>query len=250
MTGAHSPDTLLDAVARRRALVDHDSTLLVEAGAGSGKTALMAGRIALLLAGGVRAREIVAITFTEAASAELLERIDRFVGELASAHVPDELRLALPVGLSPEQATAIAAASETLDELTCTTIHGFCQQLVTPYPVEAEIDPGAAIIDPAAADLAYQDLVQAWLSARFGRDRGAEGLGRLPPLPELGEDDFFAELVLIEPDALVKLFQDAAAFLRTKRTARAPEAAIDGGILKALSQEISAFAAGLFNALY
>jgi hypothetical protein len=42
--------------------------------------------------------------------------------------------------------------------ITCTTIHGFCQQLIKPYPVEAGIDPGATT-DPAAADLAYQDLM-------------------------------------------------------------------------------------------
>ena len=88
-----------------------------------------------------------------------------------------------------------------LDEITCTTIHGFCQQLIKPYPVEAGIDPGATIIDPAAADLAYQDLMTAWLSARFGRARGDDGLGRIPPMTGLGgEDDFFAELLAVAPD--------------------------------------------------
>ena len=207
-------DVLPDLPARRRALLDHGTTLLVEAGAGSGKTALMAGRVALLLAAGIPTREIVAITFTEAAASELRERIEGFVNRLARADIPDELRAALPVGLSAEQSAAIAAADETLDELTCTTIYGFCQQLVKPYPVEAGIDPGATIIDPEAADLAYQDLVQAWLSARFGRDRGAEGLGRLPPLPALGDQDFFAELLVDEPDRVIKRIQETAAFLR------------------------------------
>lgn len=243
MTGGSAPGSLPDAAERRRALLDHDSTLLVEAGAGSGKTALMAGRIALLLASGVPAREIVAITFTEAASSELLERIGRFVASLAQGLVPDELRLALPDGLSAGQAEAIAAAANSLDEITCTTIHGFCQQLVKPYPVETGIDPGAAIIDPAAADLAYEDLVQAWLSARFGRDRGDEGLGRLPPLPELDADDFFVDLLQEEPDGLVKLFQEAAAFLRTKRTVAQPPAGIDQGVFEALSRGVRDFVA-------
>jgi ATP-dependent exoDNAse (exonuclease V) beta subunit len=214
----------------------------VEAGAGSGKTTLMAGRVALLLAAGLPTREIVAITFTEAAASELRERIEGFVNRLARANIPDELRVVLPDGLSAEQSAAVAAADETLDELTCTTIHGFCQQLVKPYPVEAGIDPGATIIDPEAADLAYQDLVQAWLSARFGRDRGAEGLGRLPPLPALGEQDFFAELLVDEPDHVIKRIQETAAFLRKTRTATAPAAAIDPGILVELSREIEAFA--------
>ncbi len=121
---------LPDADARRRALLDHDATLLVEAGAGSGKTALMAGRIALMLACGTPARDIVAITFTEAASSELLERIGRFVEALKAGQVPRDLQVALPHGLRDEQAKAIALAADTLDELTCSTIHGFCQHLI------------------------------------------------------------------------------------------------------------------------
>src|ERR1035441_2582767 len=233
---------LPDLPARRRALLDHDATLLVEAGAGSGKTALMAGRVALILAAGVPSREIVAITFTEAAASELRERIEGFVDRLARADIPDELEIALPEGLSDEQLAAISLAHQTLDELTCTTIHGFCQQLVKPYPVEAGIDPGATIIDPEAADLAYQDLVQAWLSARFGRDRGAEGLGRLPALPALGEEDFFAELLVEDPDHIIKRIQETAAFLRRARTATAPPGTLAPAALDELSQAIDAFA--------
>lgn len=234
---------LPDLPARHRALLDHSTTLLVEAGAGSGKTALMAGRVALLLAAGIPTREIVAITFTEAAASELRERIEGFVSRLARADIPDELRVALPDGICADQSAAITAADETLDELTCTTIHGFCQQLVKPYPVEAGIDPGATIIDPDAANLAYQDLVQAWLSARFGRDRGAEGLGRLPSLPALGEQDFFAELLVDEPDHVITRIQETAAFLRKTRTATAPPGTLAPVTLNELSQAVEAFAA-------
>ena len=236
-------DALPDLPARRRALLDHNTTLLVEAGAGSGKTALMAGRVALLLAAGIPTREIVAITFTEAAASELRERIEGFVSRLARADIPDELRVALPDGISADQSAAIIAADQTLDELTCTTIHGFCQQLVKPYPVEAGIDPGATIIDPDAANLAYQDLVLAWLSARFGRDRGAEGLGRLPSLPALGEQDFFAELLVDDPDHVIKRIQETAAFLRKTRTATAPPGTLTPADLDELLQAIDAFAA-------
>ena len=88
MPGSHHPPALPDAGARQRALLDYGATLLVEAGAGSGKTALMAGRVALMLAHGIRPRDIVAITFTEAAAAELLERIQRFVNSLKDGTYP------------------------------------------------------------------------------------------------------------------------------------------------------------------
>ena len=54
--GATNPG-LPDAAARLTALIDHDRTLIVEAGAGSGKTALMAGRVAMMLTTGVQPRE-------------------------------------------------------------------------------------------------------------------------------------------------------------------------------------------------
>ena len=244
MPGSQHSPALPDAGTRQRALLDYGATLLVEAGAGSGKTALMAGRGALMLAHGIRPRDIVAITFTEAAAAELLERIEQFVTSLKAGLVPPELQLALPNGLSEGQRSAIATAATALDEVTCTTIHGFCQQLIKPYPIEAGIDPGATIVDPVAADLAYQDLMTAWLSARFGRARGDDGLGRIPPMQGLGsEDDFFAELLAIEPDDVVTLIGDAADFLKIKRTARAPSAELDAGILRRLSEGIRDFAA-------
>lgn len=203
----------------------------------------MAGRVALMLAHGIPPRDIVAITFTEAAAAELLERIERFVTSLAVGAVPPELELALPTGLSAGQRGAIAAGAAAIDEITCTTIHGFCQQLIKPYPVEAGIDPGATIIDPATADLACQDLMTAWLSGRFGRARGEDGLGRIPPMTDRGcEDDFFAELLAVAPDQVVALIAAAADFLRIKRTARAPAAELDRAVLRDLSREIRDFA--------
>ena len=86
-----SAGRLPDAQARLAALTDHERTLLVEAGAGSGKTSLLAGRVALLIAAGVHPKEIVAITFTEAAASELLERIESFVQWLLGDQVPVEL---------------------------------------------------------------------------------------------------------------------------------------------------------------
>ena len=212
---------LSDAAARIAALTDHARSFLVEAGAGSGKTALMAGRVALLVGAGTNPKNIAAITFTEAAAAELQERIESIVRDLRSGRVPVELAEALPSGLTEAQRIHLQNGAHALDEITCTTIHGFCQQLIRPYPVETGLDPGAAIIDPAAAELAYQDLMDAWLSARFGRHRAADGLGRIPPIEGAGEEeDFFAELLLKAPDKTLELIRRTAQFLKIHRTAR------------------------------
>lgn len=121
---------LADDQARLTALTAHDRSLLVEAGAGSGKTAVMAGRVALMLAAGVAPKSIAAVTFTELAASELLARVQDFVEELLSDRIPRELSAALPHGLSDEQRQALTGACENLDEVTCSTIHGFCQRLI------------------------------------------------------------------------------------------------------------------------
>ena len=59
---------LADESARLRALTELHQTLLVEAAAGTGKTALMAGRLTMLLMSAAEPRSIAAITFTELAA--------------------------------------------------------------------------------------------------------------------------------------------------------------------------------------
>ncbi|TVR97255.1 MAG: ATP-dependent endonuclease, partial [Trueperaceae bacterium] len=161
---------LVDHDARVHALATFDRNLLVEAGAGSGKTALLAGRIALLLASGVAPANVAAITFTELAAAELAERVQRFVHQLLADEVDVALRPALPDGLTPEQREHLTAAAERLDDLTCTTIHGFAHDLIRPYPSEADVDPGARVLDPEAAELLRADVFRDWLHTRLGAD--------------------------------------------------------------------------------
>lgn len=162
-------DALLaaDTAARHQALTALDRTLLVEAGAGSGKTSVLAGRAAFLLASGRRPQEIAAITFTELAAGELRERVCAFVAELARGHVRPDLACAFPDGPSPEQRRALQAAMAEIDELVCTTIHGFCQRLLTPYPVEAGMDPGAAVMDAGAGDTLFTEVLETWLHDRL-----------------------------------------------------------------------------------
>ncbi len=163
---------LADDDARRAAIAVHDRSLLVEAGAGSGKTAVMAGRIALMLAQGIAPKLIAAVTFTELGASELPIRVRDFVDELGVGQIPSELRIALPEGLSQVQQGHLSRASAAIDEMTCSTIHGFCQRLIKPYPVEADIDPGASVMDRTQVDLDFIEITETWLRSRLSETEG------------------------------------------------------------------------------
>ena len=197
---------LRDDIARREAICVHDRSFLVEAGAGSGKTAVMAGRIAVMLANGVAPKSIAAVTFTELAASELLIRVRDFLNDLVAGIIPIELRIAFPSGLSEDHKVNLAQASATIDEITCSTIHGFCQRLIRPYPVEANIDPGAAVMDSNQADLGFIEIVDVWLREQLSSD----------------QNGIIAEMVLQSPEETVGLIHKIVANLRKRRSVSAP----------------------------
>lgn len=250
-------NVLADESARLTAITAHDRTLLVEAGAGSGKTSVMAARVATMLANGVPPGSIAAVTFTELAGAELSLRVREYVEQLAAGEVPRELKLAFPQGPSAGQRDCLAQALEHIDELATGTIHSFCQRLITPYPVEAGIDPGAGVMDRGESENLFDEIVDAWLRERLSG----------------GDAGLVAELVLANRYAAVELVHRVAKCLRGRRAvvARSPlcsrqlasefSAAVDGfvrfltstGAVEPETSEMAArfgeMAAGLTGAL-
>jgi len=124
-----------------------DSNLVVVAGAGTGKTTALVGRIVeLVRSGRVSLREVAAITFTEAAAAELRQRVREKIEEVAAEHT-DETRL--------------VAARQEVDEAAVCTLHAFAQRILVEHCVAAGIPPGFDVMDETAE--------RADFDARFGR---------------------------------------------------------------------------------
>ncbi len=105
--------------------------VLLEAGAGTGKTGVMVDRYCRLACDkGVSPDAILAFTFTDKAAAELRQRIRAELTRRAEAGSERAAKLL----------TAIGGAW-------VTTIHGFCNRLLAGHPVAAGIDPGFRVLD-------------------------------------------------------------------------------------------------------
>ena len=65
---------------QREAVLHRDGPIMIVAGAGSGKTKVLTTRVAHLMANGVDAFNILALTFTNKAAAEMKERVERILG--------------------------------------------------------------------------------------------------------------------------------------------------------------------------
>ncbi|MCY3613848.1 MAG: UvrD-helicase domain-containing protein [Bacteroidetes bacterium] len=164
---------LPDAESRYRALTAIDQSLVVEAGAGTGKTTILAGRIAVLLARGKNPENIVAVTFTESAASELLLRVREYIGRLRQDEFPPGLGDVFNSGISEQEKTCLEKAEENLDNLVCSTIHGFCQRILKTFPVEANIDPGATIMDERQSNRVFKEVLDNWLHKTLSDENGA-----------------------------------------------------------------------------
>ncbi len=131
-------NALADAEARRRIEEDLDTTLFVEAAAGTGKTTALVRRIVALLRSGRATLEgVVALTFTDKAAGEMRLRLR---AEL------ERVRIATAPG-SAERGR-LDAALEQLELARIATIHAFCGELLQERPVEAGVDPLFAVASP------------------------------------------------------------------------------------------------------
>src|SRR5204862_5468768 len=161
-----------DAEARRAIQTDLDTTLIVEAAAGTGKTTELVKRIlAVLSTGRARIEQIVAVTFTEKAAGELKLRLREKLEEERARH---DVRP--PQAAGGIEVVRLEAALAKLEEAHVNTIHGFCADLLRERPVEARVDPIFRVFTQPEADRVYARAFYAWLQEAL-KDP-AEGLRR------------------------------------------------------------------------
>jgi len=153
------PDALRDAAARESIRTLLDTSMLVEASAGTGKTTCLVDRMtALVRSGTAKVGQIAAITFTKKAAAELARRFrERLEQESAAADTP-----------APERAILRAALAE-IDSAMIGTVHSFCGRLLRERPIEAGLDPSVETLD-GPAEQVLRDRAWRQFCDLVGRD--------------------------------------------------------------------------------
>jgi ATP-dependent exoDNAse (exonuclease V) beta subunit len=166
---------LADQDQRDRAANVLDTTFLVEAAAGTGKTRLLVDRIlSILRAGQASLREIAAITFTEKAAGELKVRLRQAV-EQELRERPQQAEATRPSArpVSGRRAEVLSNALAELEGMSVSTIHAFCADLIHERPVEARVEPGFVVADELRASLILEEAWEDWLAEQMSGDAPA-----------------------------------------------------------------------------
>ncbi|MCC6640033.1 MAG: UvrD-helicase domain-containing protein [Deltaproteobacteria bacterium] len=231
-----NPDLVAeDAAARLLAQTCFDRPLVLEAGAGTGKTTALVSRVVAFALGEgweraaahltasaaapaadrVAARvlqRMVAITFTEPAAAEMATRVGATLSKIAGGATLEVLAesdglapAALP-GDADERCARARALASALDRFGVRTIHAFARRLLATHPLEAGLHP-AFEVDPEGRVTA--EIVREILEAKFREAYGDPGDPVLLGLAARGvtasriEDDLLGLLRAATPPELL-----------------------------------------------
>ncbi|GAA3631058.1 exodeoxyribonuclease V subunit beta [Kineosporia mesophila] len=188
-----------------------DTTTMLEASAGTGKTFTIAALVTRYLAEGLAENmsDLLVVSFSRESTRELRERVRE---RLVSAR--DGLALADPAMIDPGDHVLVHLADTdeprrkrrlerldralaSFDAATVTTIHGFCQQVLTTLGTSGDHDPQTVLMEDVA------DLVREVADDLYLRKWGSPGA----PAPDLGRAEFHqlaldavAEMAELVPD--------------------------------------------------
>ncbi len=144
-----------DQAARQRIVEQLGTSFAVDAGAGTGKTTLLIDRLAaVLLQAEIPLSRVAAITFTDKAAGELVERLRQKLEKALAEGDPAE---------SLKRKKLVLRALKDLEQAPVSTIHSFCSSILREYPIEAGIDPQFKVLDQVQTDAFEAQTWDDWL---------------------------------------------------------------------------------------
>jgi len=159
-----------DAASERQVqAADPTASTWLSANAGSGKTRVLTDRVARLLLAGVAPQNILCLTYTRAAAAEMQNRLFRRLGEWAMLGDAELVAALAALGVEGAPGADVlraarrlfARAIETPGGLRIQTIHSFCAALLRRFPLEAGVTPAFTELDARTAANLRADIVEA-----------------------------------------------------------------------------------------
>jgi len=158
-----------EATQAQNAAADPVASTWVSANAGSGKTRVLTDRVARLLLHGTDPQKILCLTYTNAAAAEMQNRLFKRLGMWAMMQSADLKDALVKLGEDKSQLTEkklryartlFATALEIPGGLKIQTIHSFCDALLRQFPLEAHVSPQFEILEDSQAKQVRSDILE------------------------------------------------------------------------------------------
>lgn len=135
--------------------LDINSSVWVAASAGSGKTTILVNRLLSLLVNDVDISKVICITYTKTAAHEMKERIYEELAKwvkLNDESLVKEVKKntnlkSVGKNFLKKARTLFSRVIDNIDDLKIFTIHSFCQQIISRFPIEAGILPNFEVIE-------------------------------------------------------------------------------------------------------
>jgi len=167
------------------------ANLVVEAGAGTGKTTRIVTEVLRLCLRepNLLPEQLVLITFTEKAAGEIAERVRGAIIDLhagldagpdTDVFWPSESQPIIKIGARevPAAREAIGKHFERVDRFRSQTIHAFCQSILHDFPLEAGLDPQFDVIQGFGLDRFLDEMFESWLERETKINPVTEHLGQ------------------------------------------------------------------------
>ncbi len=156
----------------QRTASDPQRSVWVTANAGSGKTYVLTARVLRLLLSGVKPEEILCLTYTKAAAAEMRSRVGQRLGAwtlATDAELDADIRdlggSAVTPAMRLRARALFAHALETPGGLKIQTIHAFCESVLHRFPKEAGVPFGFSVIEDYQRDVMLLEARESVLAA-------------------------------------------------------------------------------------
>jgi ATP-dependent helicase/nuclease subunit A len=148
--------------------LDLSSSCFIFASAGSGKTSTLVNRYVKSVFYGLHPKEILCLTFTNAAVLEMKSRISRILEALylnengfTEHYIAEHFEVSSVSSKDIENAESMFFTfQDNLSDIKIVTIHSFCQRLLQQFPLEVGIPPNFEIADECDAEIILQQAKQ------------------------------------------------------------------------------------------